>query len=65
VSEPNQQASPYDNLHATIDKLQELKPEEARTGLLAFQARVLVEILDELHTMREQMPPSPSDAPGI
>lgn len=65
MSEPNQQASPYDNLHATIDRLQQLKPEEARTGLLAFQARVLVEILDELHTMRGQLSGSPSDAEGI
>lgn len=55
MSEANQPESPYDSLHATIDKLQQLKPEEATPSLLSFQARVLVEILDELHTIREDM----------
>lgn len=45
----------YDNLHATIDRLQQLKPDDAMTGLLGFQARVLVEILDELHGISQQL----------
>ena len=47
---------PYENLHATIDALQRRKTDEATTGLLAFQARVLVEILDELHRIRQVLP---------
>ena len=50
---------PYENLHATIDALQRRKTDEATTGLLGFQARVLVEILDELHQIRRSLPPAP------
>ncbi|MGH3434910.1 MAG: hypothetical protein ACRDRN_00420 [Sciscionella sp.] len=50
---------PYDNLHATIDKLAQQKPDDANTGLLAFQSRVLVEILDELHGLRQAMADRP------
>lgn len=56
MSESNEQESPYDSLHATIDKLQQKKPQEAQTDLLAFQSRVLVEILDELHTISQRLP---------